>query len=158
MDAKQLQLFRQITLDYFAKLAPGEPPVLEAAYLQFGEPALLDYASLVRIHGSEVGGELDGCLYLTASEPLLRGLLAVNGEEEVSARTLLDMNRELSNVLSGNASHAFGGNWEISVPQSLGPGELALMRLPQSAFVQPFRWRSVSAQLVVGLEPARQAA
>lgn len=152
MDAKQLQLFRQITLDYSPSSHRASRRCSRPRTCSSGSPR----CSTTRAWC--VRGELDGCLYLTASEPLLRGLLAVNGEEEVSARTLLDMNRELSNVLSGNASHAFGGDWEISVPQSLGPGELALMRLPSSAFVMPFRWRGVSAQLVVGLEPARQAA
>jgi hypothetical protein len=150
MDPRQLQLFRQIMLDYFSKLAPAEPPRLEPPYLQFGDPALLDFASLV-----EVRGEYDGCVYLTSPEPLLRDLLAVHRESEVSERTLQDMCRELSNVLSGNASQAFGGNWRISVPQSLGPNDLADVRLPGSAFVMPFRWRGATCLLVVGLELPR---
>lgn len=149
MDARQFQLFRQITLDYFAKLSPGEEPVLEPPYLQFGEPALLDYASVVRIRG-----EYEGCLYLTSPVPMLESLLAVNGETEVSQRTLRDMCRELSNVISGNASQAFGGDWEISVPQSVSPEERAGLALPRSAFVMPIRWRNATALLVIGLQPA----
>src|SRR5215475_4120294 len=83
MDARQLQLFKRITLDYFAKLSPADEPVLEAPYLQFGEPALLDYASLVRIRG-----EYEGCLVLTSPVTLLHSLLDVHGEAEVSERTL----------------------------------------------------------------------
>jgi hypothetical protein len=150
MDPNQVQLFRQITLDYFAKLAPNEPPRLEPPYLQFGDPALLDFASLV-----EVRGEYDGCVYLTSPEPLLRDLLAVHREPEVSERTLDDMCRELSNVLSGNASQAFGGNWRISVPYSLGPRDIGGLKLPGSAFVMPFRWRGAVCLLVIGLEQRR---
>jgi hypothetical protein len=149
MDPQQLQLFKKITLDYFAKLSSADEPVLETPYLQFGDPVLLDYASLVRIRG-----EYEGCLYLTSPVPLLHNLLEAHGEAEVSERTLRDMCRELSNVLSGNASQAFSGDWEISVPQSLGPGELQTLRLPPSAFVMPIRWRGATALLVVGLEPA----
>jgi hypothetical protein len=149
MDPRQLQLFKQITLDYFAKLSPADQPVLETPYLQFGEPALLDYASLVRIRG-----EYEGCLVLTSPVPLLHRLLEAHGEAEVSERTLRDMCRELSNVLSGNASQAFSGHWEISVPQSLGPGDFQNLRLPASAFVMPIRWRGATALLLVGLEPA----
>lgn len=149
MNPQQLQLFRQITLDYFAKLSPADEPVLEAPYLQFGEPALLDYASLVSIRG-----EYEGCLYLTSPVALLQSLLEVHGETEVSERTLRDMCRELSNVLSGNASQAFSGQWEISVPQSLGREDFRHLRLPPSAFVMPIRWRGVTALLVIGLEPA----
>lgn len=151
MDPQQLQTFKRITLDYFAKLSPGDEPVLEAPYLQFGEPALLDYASLVRIRGA-----YEGCLYLTSPVPLLHSLLQAHGEAEVSERTLRDMCRELSNVLSGNASQAFQGDWEISVPLSLGPGDFQSLRLPPSAFVMPIRWRGCRALLVVGLEPSRR--
>jgi hypothetical protein len=149
MDPHQLQLFKRITLAYFAKLSPADEPVLEAPYLHFGEPVLLDYASLVRIRG-----EYEGCLYLTSPVPMLHSLLEVHGEAEVSERTLRDMCLELSNVLSGNASQAFSGDWEISVPQSLGPGDLQNLQLPPSAFVMPLRWRGSTALLVIGLEPA----
>lgn len=148
MDVAQFQLFRRITLDYFGKLAPRDPPTMESPYLQFGEPALLDYASLVRIRG-----ELEGCLYLTTGVPMLRHLLTLHGETEVSERTLADMCRELSNVLSGNASQAFGGNWEISVPESLLPGDLTHLALPPTAFVLPLRWRGATSLMVVGLQP-----
>jgi hypothetical protein len=151
MQARQLQLFRSITLDYFAKLSPGDEPVLEEPYLQFGNPALLEYASLVRIRGI-----YEGCLYLTSPASLLLSLLQIHGEDEVSERTLQDMCRELSNVLSGNASQAFGENWQISVPVSLGPGDFNGLKLPPSAFVIPIRWRASTALLVVGLESAER--
>lgn len=155
MEAHQLKLFQDITLQYFAKLAPGEPPAMEEPFLQFGGPAGAaepdagdDFTSLVAICG-----EYDGCLYLHATRPMLRELLAINGEPEVSETTLLDMCRELSNVLSGNASQAFGGNWEISVPRTLDAAELRGYPLPPSAFVMPFRWRGARSLLVVALAP-----
>ena len=147
MDVRQFQLFRRITLDYFAKLLPDEGPVVESPYLQFGDPALLDYASLVRI-----SGELEGCLYLTSPSPMLASLLAAHGEPDVSETNLRDMCREVSNVLSGNASEAFAGEWAISVPESLGPEDLGTLVLPPSSFVLPFRWRGARSLLVIGLE------
>lgn len=154
MQGHQLKLFKQITLDYFSKLSPGEEPALETPYLQFGKPCLLDYASLVRI-----SGEFEGCIYLTSPVPMLTQLLSVQGEPEVSERTLADMCRELSNVLSGNASFVFGEDWQISVPSSLGPADLAHLDLPPSSFVMPFRWRGTTSHLVIGLAPlARSSA
>lgn len=146
MLAHQLKLFQEITLQYFAKLAPGEPPLVEEPFLQFGELQNEDFTSLVTIRG-----EYEGCLYLSAPRSMLRELLAINGEPEISERTLRDMCRELANVLSGNASQAFGGNWEISVPLTLDPGELRRRPLPPSAFVMPFRWRDSRSLLVVAL-------
>ena len=148
MDAQQLELFKQITLDYFVKLAPEEQPALEEPYLQFGEPELFDYTSLVKIHG-----EYEGCLYLTSPVPMLERLLDINGEPEVSSRTLKDMCRELSNVLAGNASKAFHGNWDISVPVSLTPESADRLGLPESTFVMPIAWRGSRSLLAVGLMP-----
>lgn len=150
MDARQFKLFQQITLDYFAKLAPDEEPRMGDAYLQFGDPELFDFTSMVRIHG-----EYDGCIYLTTTIPMLENLLEINGEPEVSERTLRDMCRELSNVLSGNASQAFGGNWDISVPISLDASDARELSLPESTFVMPIEWRGVESLLVVGLEPGK---
>lgn len=151
MQAHQLKLFQDITLQYFAKLAPGEPPALEEPFLQFGQLAAHDFTSLVEIHG-----EYDGCLYLSAPRAMLRELLAVNGEPEISELTLRDMCRELSNVLSGNASQAFGGNWEISVPFTLDGEELGRYPLPPTAFVMPFLWRGARSLLIVALMPPGQ--
>lgn len=146
MDPSQFKLFQEITLHYFDKLASGEPPVMEEPYMQFGEPEILDYTSLV-----EIRGEYDGCIYLTTPAAMIEGLLEINGEEEVSERTRRDMSRELSNVLSGNASRAFGGNWEISVPTSLDAAHMNGLELPESTFVMPIRWRGTRSLLVVGL-------
>ena len=101
---------------------------------------------------TRIEGEQDGCVYLTSPIELLGSLLAVNGESEVSERTLRDMCRELTNVISGNASRAFGGAWKISVPLSLGPTEIGQLALPASSFVMPIRWRGATALLVIGLE------
>ncbi|MEM6455451.1 MAG: chemotaxis protein CheX [Acidobacteriota bacterium] len=155
MDPRQFKLFKQITLDYFAKLAPdGAAPTMEEPYMQFGDPVLLDHTSLVEIHGA-----YDGCLYLTLPIPMLHQLLAINGEPEISDRTLADMCRELANVLSGNASKAFGGNWDISVPQSLdAAGARQVAAMPDSTFVMPIRWRGATSFLVVGLTPNARTA
>lgn len=149
----QFKLFRSITFDYFAKLAPDDEPTMDEPYLAFGSPEVLAFTSLVRIDG-----ECRGCLYLTSPVPMLENLLAINGEPEVSRRTLLDMCRELSNVLSGNASKAFGGDWRISVPKTIEAGDFDDLDLPDSTFVMPLRWRDDRALLVVGLAPADELA
>jgi hypothetical protein len=153
MDHQQFKLFKEITLDYFAKLAPEDSPNLDEPYMQFGDPVVLDFTSMVKIDG-----EFHGCLYITAPTTAVENLLEVNGEEEVSERTLHDMSRELSNVLAGNASHAFGGNWEISVPITLQRQDLNGMQLPDSTFVLPLHWRGSKLFLVVGLQPHESTA
>ena len=119
---------------------------MEEPYLQFGEPSLLDYTSLIRI-----AGEYAGCIYLTAPIAMMEAVLEINGESERSERSRADMSRELSNVLSGNASQAFGGNWSISVPISLTRDDIDELDLPDSTFVMPIRWRGSRSLLVVGL-------
>ena len=153
MNPEQFTLFKRITLDYFAKLAPGEQPIMGEPHIRFGEPELLDYTSLI-----EIGGEYEGCIYLTSPTEMLKDVLLINGELHDTPDHLKDMCQEFSNVLSGNASKAFGGNWHISVPRSLTRHEVEELHLPGSTFVMPINWRERQSLLVVGLRPAREVA
>lgn len=153
MNPEQLRLFKRITLDYFAKLAPDEQPVMGEPHMHFGDPELLDYTSLI-----EIDGEYHGCIYLTSPSAMLRDVLTINGEPKDSPEHLKDMCQELSNVLSGNASKAFGGNWHISVPRSLTIPEVRALDLPESTFVMPIHWRGERSLLVVGLRAKKEAA
>ena len=152
MNVTQLKVFQDITLGYFSKLTPDEkPPVLQEAFLQFDSSILLDYTSVVSISGS-----YEGCLYITTTSHVLEALLKVHGEREANDANRLDMCRELSNVLAGNASRAFGADWTISVPQSVAADSKALLDLPPSAFIMPFRWKDMESFLVVGLRQKEQ--
>lgn len=153
MNVDQLRLFKRITLDYFAKLAPEEQPHLREPHLHFGRPEMLDYTSLI-----EIAGEYEGCIYLTSPAAMLGDVLEINGELRATPERLKDMCQEFSNVLSGNASKAFGGNWRISVPRSLTRAEVEALDLPESTFVMPIDWRDNQSLLVVGLRTAREAA
>ena len=153
MNADQLKVFQNITLAYFAKMAPQEkPPTLEEAYLRFESPVLLDFTSIVHISGN-----YEGCLYITTTPKVLETLLSQHGEKEITDETRLDMCRELSNVLAGNASHAFGADWTISVPQSVTADKIATIKLPRSTFVMPFLWKEIKSFLVVGLQSKEQS-
>ena len=111
MNSEQLKIFQDITLAYFSKIVPQEkPPVMQEPYLRFDSSLLLDFTSVVYISGS-----WSGCIYLTTATSVLDALLAQHGEKEFNERTRLDMCRELSNVLSGNASRAFGAAWTLSL-------------------------------------------
>lgn len=154
MNFEQLRLFKRITLDYFAKLAPEDhAPELGEPHMHFGDPELLDYTSLI-----EIRGEYQGCIYLTSPSAMLRDVLLINGESRDSPEHLKDMCQEFSNVLSGNASKAFGGNWQISVPRSLTMNEVMSLALPESTFVMPIHWRGERSLLVIGLREAQEAA
>jgi len=149
MKADQLKIFQDITLAYFAKMVSQEkPPVLQEAFLQFDSPVLREYTSVVYISGA-----YEGCLYITTGPDVLEALLIQQGEPEINETTRLDMCRELSNVLAGNASHAFGADWTISVPQSVAADETSSLRLPPSTFIMPFLWKGRESFLVVGLQP-----
>jgi len=152
MKADQLKIFQDITLAYFAKVIPQEkPPVLQEAFLQFDSPILREYTSAVYISGA-----YEGCLYITTGPAILEALLTQQGEPEINETTRLDMCRELSNVLAGNASHAFGADWTISVPQSVATDGASSLQLPPSTFIMPFLWKDMESFLVVGLQPPKQ--
>jgi chemotaxis protein CheX len=152
MNADQLKTFQNITLAYFTKLAPqDQPPVLQETYLRFDSSVLLDYTSVVFISGA-----YEGCLYITTTPKVLEALLSVHGEREINENTRLDMCRELSNVLAGNASLAFGADWTISVPQSVTTETKGTLQLPPSTFIMPFLWKQMESYLVVGLQRKEQ--
>ncbi|HSY50758.1 MAG TPA: chemotaxis protein CheX [Thermoanaerobaculia bacterium] len=153
MNPEQFKLFRRITLDYFAKLAPREEPVMGEPHMHFGDPELLDYTSLI-----EIDGEYQGCIYLSSPITMLKDVLMINGELRDTPDRLKDMCQEFSNVLSGNASKAFGGNWRISVPRTLTRPEVQALDLPESTFVMPINWRDNQSLLVVGLRAAQESA
>jgi len=151
MKADQLKIFQNITLAYFSKMLPQEkPPVLQESFLQFDSPVLCDFTSVVYISGA-----YEGCLYITTTQGVLDALLAQIGEPEMNEKTRLDLCRELSNVLAGNASHAFGADWTISVPESV-TADKASLRLPPSTFIMPFLWKGMESFLVVGLQSKEQ--
>jgi hypothetical protein len=152
MNPDQFKLFKRITLDYFGKLAPEEQAVLGEPHMHFGDPQLLDYTSLI-----EIDGEYQGCIYLTSPVGMLKDVLMINGELRDTPAHLKDMCQEFSNVLSGNASKAFGGNWRISVPRSLTRPEVMALDLPASTFVMPIIWRDKQSLLVVGLRAGQEA-
>lgn len=146
MTAEQLQHFKNITLDYFMKLAgDASPPEFSEAFIQFAEPVTLDYISLISI-----SGPYEGCIYMTTEGSILDDLLHLHGEVEISERTRMDMCRELSNVLAGNAMHVFGEEWQISVPQSMGRDAFTGINLPPSIFIMPISWRSGQSYLAIG--------
>ena len=152
MNAEQLKIFQNITLAYFTKMAPQEkPPALQEPYLQFESPVLLDYTSAVHISGT-----YEGCLYITTTPRVLEALLGQHGEQEINDTTRLDMCRELSNVLAGNASHAFGADWTISVPQTVTSDKIPTLKLPPSTFIMPFVWKETESYVVVGLQSKEQ--
>ena len=148
MNADQLKTFQQITLGYFSRVAPEiGPPILQEAYLRFDSAVFLAYTSVVFITGL-----YEGCLYITTVPEVLEAILSLHDELEINDKTRLDMCRELSNVLAGNASRAFGANWTISVPQSLTSSETGSLVLPPSTFVMPFIWKDMESYLVIGLK------
>lgn len=152
MKADQLKIFQDITLAYFSKMFPQEKsPILQEPYLQFDSPILRDYTSMVHISGA-----YDGCLYITTNPGVLDALLSQQGEPKIDETTRLDMCRELSNVLAGNASHAFDADWTISVPESVTADKTSSLRLPSSTFIMPFLWKGMESFLVVGLQPKGQ--
>src|SRR4029077_13839654 len=127
----------------------SEQPVMGEPHMHFGDPELLDYTSLI-----EIFGQYEGCIYLTSPVAMLKDVLMINGEIQDSPAHLKDMCQEFSNVLSGNASKAFGGNWQISVPRTLTRPEVMALDMPESTFVMPILWRDKQSLLVVGLRQA----
>lgn len=99
-------------------------------------------------------GKRKGGIFVTCSNAMVDDvIIAYTGAEDKSAEARKDMIGEIANTISGNASDAFGTDFQISVPVVIsGKPEGVDMPARVPTFVIPVQWRSHKAYLVVGVE------
>jgi chemotaxis protein CheX len=99
-----------------------------------------------------ISGERQGCVYFTSPSILLRELLIVAGEPQLTQENMADLAGEIGNTLAGNARKSFGSSFMISVPLVI-KGHEQVISLPKDvkSYVIPFRWKKYDASLVVSV-------
>lgn len=149
MKEDDLRVFTEAAFQYFSGL--GEPAQMGIPFLLDRDFEVLDFTGIIGITGAS-----RGCIYVTASVPLLKQVaLAHLGEdgEDPSPDDLTDLIGEMANVISGNARRVFGEHFNISVPVCMEgrPQNIRTMcRLP--AFVIPLQWQNHKSFVVVCLD------
>lgn len=148
MKEQKIQTFVDIIKHYFAGLSADEL-IVDTPYLFEGDkPKVYDYTGVIGI-----SGVMQGLVYFTASEGLLRGVLKDLDESNDSEAMIVDLVGEIANTVAGNARKDFGSEFNISTPL-LFRGVPESIVLPKGArsFIIPVIWREQVGEIVVCLQ------
>jgi len=148
VNENDIKVFVEGATHYFQHVS-DEPAVVQVPYLiSHNESLIYDFTGIIGISGNRRGN-----VYFTAPRPMLKFLLMVQGEPEITDENCSDMVGEIANTLSGNARRDLGKDFMISVPVVLqGKPEQLLLAKGNRSFVIPIQWRQYTAALVVSLE------
>ena len=142
----ELKLFVDTVRRYFQVVTRQEPQIT-SAFLGTGDVDGHDYNGIVSFSGS-----YNGHVIVSAPQPLLRELLLLQGETDLSEANLLDAVGEIANTLGGNARKTLGAGLEISVPMKLRGGSGVRARVRKHPYVITLRWNHQPAMVCVDME------
>jgi nitrite reductase (NADH) large subunit len=109
----ELKMFVDSVRHYF-KTTTAQEPQITSAFLGTGDVAGYEFNGIVTFSGS-----YNGQVIVSMPPPLLRELLLLQHETDLSDGNLLDAVGEIANTLGGNARRTLGPELEISVPVKL---------------------------------------
>jgi chemotaxis protein CheX len=142
----ELKLFVDTVRRYFEVVTRQEPQIT-SAFLGTGDVDGHDYNGIVSFSGS-----YNGHVIVSAPQALLRELLLLQGETDLSENNLLDAVGEIANTLGGNARKTLGAGLEISVPMKLRGGSGVRARVRKHPYVITLRWNHQPAMVCVDME------
>jgi chemotaxis protein CheX len=134
LNEAELKLFVESVRRYFKVLTKQEPEIT-SAYLGTTEVAGYDYNGIVTFSGS-----FNGHVIVSMPAQLLKELLLMQGETDMSEGNLLDAVGEIANTLGGNARKSLGSSLQISVPVKLHGTSGIRARVRKLPYVITLRW------------------
>jgi chemotaxis protein CheX len=146
LNGDELKLFVEAVRQYFKVLTRQEPQVT-SAYLATGDLQGHEYNGVVSFSGAWNG-------YVIVSMPgqLLKELLVLQGEKDLSPANLLDAVGEIANTLGGNARKSLGPALQISVPMQLHGHSGVQARVRKHPYAITLRWNDQPAVVWVDME------
>lgn len=134
-------------IKHYLKTTSRQEPEITSAFLGDDTVQGFEYNGLVSFMGGYTG-------YVMVSMPaaMLRDLLVLQHEHNVSEANLLDAVGEIANTLAGNARKVFGPQIDISVPACLRGVQTIMVRVRKRPYVITFRWSNYAALVCVDLE------
>lgn len=142
----ELKLFVESVRRYF-RVVTKEEPQITSAFLDTGDVEGFDFNGIVTFSGS-----YHGHVMVSMPQQLLRELLILQGETDLSDGNLLDAAGEIANTLGGNARKELGSSLEISVPIKLLGASGIRARVRKRPCVITLRWNRQPALVVVDME------
>lgn len=148
MQDTELKVFVEGVSAYFKKLS-NAPLTVGVPYVKEGNSFISEITGVIGLTGRRKGG-----IFLTCTLAMVDEVIRdYAGSEDTSMEARKDMIGEMANTISGNASDAFGADFQISVPVVI-TGKPDGVDLPTRvpAFVVPVQWKTHKAYLVAGVE------
>jgi chemotaxis protein CheX len=144
---EQLQVFIDATRDYFSVSTGVDAEVGTPYLIESDRPIVNEFTGLIGVSGVR-----KGCIYVTASQVMLKAVLVRMGVKTLGKEEISDLVGEIANTISGTARKEFGGQFHISVPMVVS-GDADPIHLPKSikCYAIPIVWKSYSASLIIGL-------
>ena len=141
-----LRLFVDSVTRYF-RVTTQQEPHITSAYLATQEIQAHAFNGIVSFSGS-----YNGHVIVSMPPKLLRELLLLQKETDISDSNLLDAVGEIANTLAGNARKQFGGDLEISSPLTLQGDMGTRARVRKRPFVITLKWNHQNALVCVDME------
>lgn len=145
---EELKLFVDSVRNYFRTTTSQEPKIT-SAYLDTGDLQGHEYNGVVSFSGGYQGQVL-----VSMPQQLLREMLLLQRESDLSDGNLLDAVGEIANTLAGNARRYMGDGLNISVPVKLQGHAGVTTRVRQRPYVITLRWGHLPALICVDLDRA----
>ena len=143
---KVLAAFVKAVLHYFDQMT-GIPATTDTPYLQRGPSEVMEITGIIGI-----SGDLQGCVYFTATDGMLDQLLAFAGEPNPDDEIRCDIAGEIANTFAGNARRTLGPNFMLAVPVVLqGKPERIVWPKETETFVIPISWQQTRSLLIICL-------
>jgi chemotaxis protein CheX len=148
MKEAELKTFVEGVVRYFSTVT-ATPATVGIPYVKSANHPIEEVTGIIGLTGNRRGGIFITCPRKMISEIVTEYL----GVADPDLTAIKDLAGELANTVAGNASLAFGSDFQISVPVVL-VGKPEQMDLPASVptFIIPIEWKSYKAYLAVGVE------
>ena len=146
LNEEELKLFVEAVRRYF-KVTTGQEPQITSAFLATGDVEVHDFSGIVTFSGSH-----NGHVIVSMPPKLLRELLLLQHETDLSDGNLLDAVGEIANTLAGNARQVLGNRLEISVPVKLQGSAGIRARVRKHPYAITMRWNRQPALVCVDME------
>jgi chemotaxis protein CheX len=142
----ELKLFVDSVRRYFQVVTKQEPQIT-SAFLGTGDVDGHDFNGIVTFSGA-----YNGHVMVSMPPQLLKELLLLQGETDLSESNLLDAVGEIANTLGGNARKTLGSGLNISVPMKLHGSSGVRARVRKHPYVITLRWNHQPAMVCVDME------
>ena len=145
LTADELEMFVESVREYFRVVTRQEPQIT-SAFLATAELQGHDYNGIVSFSGS-----FNGHVLVSMPGQLLRELLLLQGETDLSQGNLLDAVGEIANTLGGNARKSLGPALQISVPVKLHGSGGIQARVRKHPYAITLKWNHQPAVVCIDL-------